>query len=89
MRAGVEKILRENNIEFDEVHLNWGSDTFIFKCNLLERTVEKLGVYDLTFYDDREEHLPKFVEWAKEQDIKSTIVDVVNKTATTIQGSSI
>lgn len=89
MRAGVEKILRENNIEFDEVHLNWGSDTFIFKCNLLERTIEKLGVHELTFYDDRAEHLPKFVEWAKEQDIKSTIVDVVNKTATTIQGSSI
>ena len=89
MRDGVEKILRDNNIEFDEVHLNWGSDTFIFKCNLLERTIKKLGVKELKFYDDREAHLPKFVEWAKEQDIKSTIVDVVNKTETTIQGSSI
>jgi hypothetical protein len=46
-------------------------------------------VKELKFYDDREAHLPKFVEWAKEQDIKSTIVDVVNKTETTIQGSSI
>jgi hypothetical protein len=89
MRAGVEKILRDNNIEFDEVHLNWGSDTFIFKCNLLERTIKKLGVKELKFYDDRAEHLPKFVEWAKEQDIKSEIIDVVNKTITTIEGSSI
>jgi hypothetical protein len=89
MRSGVEKILRDNNIEFDEVHLNWGSDTFIFKCNLLERTIKKLGVKELKFYDDRAEHLPKFVEWAKEQDIKSEIIDVVNKTVTTIEGSSI
>jgi hypothetical protein len=71
------------------VYLNWGGDTFIFKCNLLEQTIEKLGVEELIFYDDRAEHLPKFVEWAKEQDIKSTIVDVVNKTVTTVQGSSI
>jgi hypothetical protein len=89
MRNNVEKILRDNNIEFEEVYLNWGGDTFIFKCNLLEQTIEKLGVEELIFYDDRAEHLPKFVEWAKEQDIKSTIVDVVNKTATTVQGSSI
>ena len=89
MRENVEKILRDSNIEFDEVHLNWGGDTFIFKCNLLEQTIGKLGAKELIFYDDRQEHLPKFVEWAKEQDIKSTIVDVVNKTATTVQGSSI
>ena len=63
--------------------------TFIFKCHLLEQTIAKLGVPELIFYDDRAEHLPKFAEWAKSQDIKSTIVDVVNKTATTIQGSSI
>ena len=83
MRDNVEKILRDNNIEFDEVHLNWGSDTFIFKC-------KKLKVDELKFYDDRAEHLPKFIEWAKEQNgIKSEIVDVVNKISTTIQGFSI
>jgi len=86
MRTNVEKILRDNNIEFDEVHLNWGSDTFIFKCNLLERMITKMGVEELKFYDDREAHLPKFVEWAKELDIKSEIIDVVNKTTTTISG---
>jgi hypothetical protein len=52
--------------------------------------IKKLGVDELKFYDDRAEHLPKFVEWAKDQDgIKSEIVDVVNKTETTIQRSSI
>ena len=89
MREGIESILRKNNIQFDEVHLNWGSDTFIFKCNLLERMVEKLGVDELKFYDDRAEHLPKFVEWAKDQEVDSEIVDVVNKTSTTIKGSNI
>lgn len=89
MRENVEKILRDNNIEFDEVHLNWGSDTFIFKCNLLENIIEKMGVEELKFYDDREEHLPKFVKWAEELNIKSEIIDVVNKTTTTILGSKI
>jgi len=51
--------------------------------------VKKLGVEELKFYDDREAHLPKFVEWAKEQNIKSEIIDVVNKTVTTIEGCSI
>ena len=51
--------------------------------------MKKLGVEELKFYDDRAEHLPKFVEWAKDQDFKSEIIDVVNKTSTTIQGSSI
>jgi len=88
MKENIEKILRDNNIEFDEVHLNWGGDTFIFKCHLLEQTIKRLGVSELIFYDDREEHLPKFVEWSKGVDIKYTIVDVVKKTATTIQGSS-
>ena len=89
MKEKIERLLIKNNINFDEVHLNWGSDTFIFKCNLLERTIKKLGVKELKFYDDRAEHLPKFVEWAKEQDIKSEIIDVVNKTVTTIEGSII
>ena len=89
MRENVEKILRDNNIEFDEVYLNWGGDTFIFKCNLLENLIEKMGVEELKFYDDREAHLPKFVEWAEELNIKSEIIDVVNRTVTTILGSKI
>ena len=87
MRERVDKLLKDNDIEFDEVHLNWGVDTFIFKCRLLEQTISKLGVSELIFFDDRQEHLPKFVEWAKSQCIKSTIVDVVNKTRTIIEGS--
>jgi hypothetical protein len=30
-------------------------------------------------YDDRHEHLDKFVEWGKYQKIKVTIIDVINK----------
>ena len=31
-------------------------------------------------FDDRQEHLPEFEKWADEQDIKVTVIDVVNKT---------
>ena len=33
--------------------------------------------------DDREEHLVEFEKWAKNQNIKITIIDVVNKTEKT------
>lgn len=29
-------------------------------------------------YDDREEHIKKFIEWAKTQTINITIIDVIN-----------
>ena len=84
MRENVEKLLRNNNIVFDELHLNWGGDTFIFKKDLLEQTIEKLGVKELIFYDDRQQHIPKFIEWANSMPINTKIIDVINKTTTTI-----
>jgi hypothetical protein len=83
MRQGIEKILRENNMVFDEVHLNWGEDTFRFKQKLFEQMIEKLGVEEFTMYDDRQEHLPKFEDWATTQSAKINVVDVVNKTEKT------
>ena len=35
-------------------------------------------------YDDRDEHLPRFEEWANNQQIPIDIVDVVRKTTTSI-----
>ena len=34
---------------------------------------------ELIMFDDRHEHLYKFVEWGKLQPIKVTIIDVINK----------
>ncbi len=84
MRDNVDKILKKNGIEFDEVHLNWGGDTLKFKMKLFEQKIESLGVEEFIMFDDRELHLVEFVELAKEQNVKVTIVDVVNKTTKTI-----
>jgi hypothetical protein len=84
MRDNVDKILEKNGIEFDEVHLNWGGDTLKFKMKLFEQKIESLGVEEFIMFDDRELHLIEFEEWAKEQNVKVTIVDVVNKTTKTI-----
>lgn len=96
MREHVYQILRENNIEFDElmvipktekypvngengVYLNWGGDTYKFKTKLFESLIKLTKCEHFIMYDDRQEHLKRFREWAKEQNVKITIVDVLNK----------
>lgn len=84
MLENVKKILNFHNLSFDEIHLNWGGDTFRFKTMLFESLINKLGVDEFIMYDDRAEHLNKFEEWASELKIHTTIVDVVNKKETKI-----
>jgi hypothetical protein len=83
MRENVEKILNQHNLSFDEIHLNWGGDTFRFKTKLFEELIEKTKCDHFTMYDDRIEHLNKFEDWAKEQSIPITIVNVVSKKSKT------
>jgi hypothetical protein len=78
----VETILNKHNISFDEIHLNWGGDTYNFKTKLFEQKIEELGVHEFVMYDDRSEHLVRFEEWAEEHHIDVTVVDVVNKKET-------
>lgn len=96
MRNHVYQILRNNNLEFDElmvipgnekypdngnngVYLNWGGDTYRFKTKLFEQLIKLKKCDHFIMYDDRYEHITRFKEWAKEQKIKITVVDVVNK----------
>ena len=85
MRDCVNKILDINNIVFDEVHLNWGTDTLKFKIKLFNERIETLGVEEFIMFDDSKEHLIEFEKWAEVQNIKITIVDVVNKTEKTFR----
>lgn len=85
MLENVKKILNLHNLSFNEIHLNWGGDTFRFKTSLFEQLIKKIGVKELVMYDDRQEHLLKFEEWANTQSIPVTIVDVVNKNETTFK----
>ena len=80
MRKNVEAILRSHNMSFDEVHLNTLGDTFRFKIKLFERLINKTECKHFIMYDDRYNHIVKFREWAKEQSIPVTIIDVKNKT---------
>lgn len=84
LRKQVQAILDMNNLSFDEVHLNWQSDTFTFKCNLFEKLISKLKVDKFIMYDDRHDHINKFKIWAKGQKCIIEIVDVVNKKTTII-----
>lgn len=80
MRRNVESILRMHNMEFDEIHLNNKGDTYRFKISLFESLINKTKCKEFVMYDDRHEHLVKFEEWAKQQSVPITIIDVINKT---------
>jgi hypothetical protein len=79
LRKEVQSILTNNNLEFDEVHLNPGMETFLFKSKLFENSIKKHKAISLTMYDDRSEHLTKFKEWAKTQDCEINIIDINRK----------
>ena len=62
---------------YDDLFCNTGGDTFTFKCNLFEKIIsENPDADEFIMYDDREEHLEKFCEWAKKQSIKIKIYNV-------------
>jgi hypothetical protein len=82
MSSHIQTILNQHNLSFDEIHLNWGGDTYHFKTKLFEEKIEELGVHEFVMYDDRQEHLVKFEEWAEEHHVQVTVVDVVNKKET-------
>ena len=93
MLDNINKLFKQNNLEFDEIHLNWGGDTLRFKLKLFEEKIKQNEIKEFIMFDDRQEHLPHFEEWAdkfsKENNIKMTIVDVINKKEKTFNGSLI
>lgn len=80
LREPVVKILDNLGLEFDDIYLNTGGDTYLFKARLFERLIRRLRPTEFIMYDDRYEHLIKFEHWAKTIDCKVTIIDVINKT---------
>lgn len=78
LRDEVYKILGHYGLSFDETHLNPGIDTFEFKSNLFAKLIKKLKPKEFIMYDDREEHLIRFREWAKTMPCKVTIFDAIS-----------
>jgi len=79
LRKQVQLILDSHNLSFDEIYLNFGTDTFLFKTRLFENLIERIKPEIFVMYDDRREHLPRFEEWALSQNCQVTIVDVITK----------
>jgi len=80
MRNNIDMILKQHDMNFDEIHLNNMGDTYRFKKRLFDNLIEKTKCKHFVMLDDRYDHLTKFYEWAQTKDIKITIVDVLNKT---------
>jgi hypothetical protein len=55
-------------------------DTFLFKKRLFESLISTHNPDSFIMYDDRQEHLDKFGDWATTQNCQIIIIDVVNKT---------
>jgi len=86
LRPQVEAILNKNNLSFDGVFCKRGpGDTFYFKKTLFETFINELQPDEFIMYDDREEHLVDFKEWAKTMPCDVTIIDVVSMTTTKIK----
>ena len=81
--------LRSCDIDEAIATLKSGHLTMGQKVKLFEQKIESLGVEEFIMFDDRQEHLPHFIEWAKTQSIKIIVVDVLNKTETIIQGTEV
>jgi hypothetical protein len=80
MKNEVENILTYNNLSFDEIYCNPGMDTYTFKINLFESLIRKHKPEEFIMFDDRQEHLVKFSQWAKTQTCQIHIIDVLNET---------
>jgi len=56
---------------------------------LFEQKLKEHKVKEFIMFDDRHEHLPHFEDWAtefsKENGVKITVVDVINKTEKTFE----
>ena len=84
LRKEVLAVLDFHGLVFDDVFCNTAGETFKFKSRLFESILRKnTKATDFIIYDDRHEHLQRFVEWAdqmaKKFDTNITIIDVVNK----------
>jgi hypothetical protein len=78
LKNEVYKLLDEHGLEFDEIHLNPGTDTFEFKSNLFAKLIYELQPKEFIMYDDRQEHLVRFVAWANAMPCKVTIIDAIS-----------
>ena len=82
MEKEVHQILHHHKFKFDDIYLTPnGGNTYEFKKGLFERKIaENPHADEFIMFDDRQEHIHNgFIPWAKNQSIKVTIYDALNK----------
>jgi len=83
LKDQVMEILKSNSLEFDEVYFKpVGGQTLSYKIKTMESRISELQPTEVIFYDDREEHHQKFIDWAKSRkDINITIINAITHQA--------
>tara|TARA_B100000131_G_scaffold314898_1_gene352452 strand:- start:455 stop:967 length:513 start_codon:yes stop_codon:yes gene_type:complete len=64
IKEGVRKILKENNIHFDEEYFTRGR-TLDYKLKIFNKMFEEHPDAEIKIYDDKDDHIPFFQNWAE------------------------
>jgi hypothetical protein len=82
LRDCIETILDKDGIKMDDIFCNWGGRTETFKVKVFDLLYEKFKdtVETITIYDDRDQHIGLFMDWArgisKEKGIDAKVIHV-------------
>lgn len=68
LKPQVKEILKRHNIFFDQENFNPGASTLTYKLETLERLHHEYPDAEMVLYDDRDEHMPSFKEWAADKE---------------------
>ena len=84
LKAEIQNILDHHKFKFNDVVCNWGGNVITFKIRFFESVIRKnITITEFIIYDDRQEHIVKFIEWAKviknKYNINVIIIDVIKK----------
>ena len=77
----VKKVLDHHKFKFaDEFLTPNGGNTYDFKRTLFDKIIsENPHADEFIMFDDRQEHLSLFIQWAKRKNIRVTIYDALNQ----------
>ena len=64
----VGEILNRHNVYFDEENFNPGTNTLPYKIDTFERLHQTHPDAEMVIYDDRDEHIPYFKQWASDKE---------------------
>ena len=67
IKEAVRKVLRKNNINFDEEYFTRGR-TLDYKLKIFDKMFEENPNAEIKIFDDRDDHIPSFRSWAKNKE---------------------